>query len=48
MFLLRAPIFKNSHFLAEVYFIFLKTTRPNQRLKLDQTSKTFNTKLGPQ
>ena len=24
--LLRAPIFKNSHFVAEIYFIFLKTS----------------------
>ena len=40
MFLLTAPIVKNSHILAGIYFIFLKTV-------LDQTQKAFDTKFGP-
>ena len=40
-FLLTAPIVKNSHILAGIYFVFLKDV-------LDQTLKTFDTKFGPQ
>ena len=39
MFLLTAPIVKNSHILAGIYFIFLKNV-------LDQTLKSFNTEFG--
>ena len=41
MSLLTAPIVKNSHILAGVYFIFLKNI-------LDQSSKSFNIKSWPQ
>ena len=41
IFLLTAPIVKNSYILAGIYFVFLKDV-------LDQTLKTFDTKFGPQ
>ena len=41
MFLLIASIIKNSHFLAGIYFLFLKNV-------LDQTQKSFGTEFGPQ
>ena len=41
MSLLTAPILKNSHILAGIYFIFLKNF-------LKQTWKSFNTKFRPQ
>ena len=37
---LRAPNFKNSHFLAKIYFF--------KKQILDQTSNAFNTKFQPQ
>ena len=38
---LRAPFFENSHFVAYIYFIFLKThPRSNFKCILDQTSNT--------
>ena len=40
MFLLRGPVFKNSHFVDEIYFNFLKTG-PRSIFK-------GNTKFGPQ
>ena len=39
--LLTASVVKNSHFLARIYFIFL-------RIVTDQTSNVFYTKFGPQ
>ena len=36
-----ASVLKNSHFLAEIYFIFRQNV-------IHQTSKTFNTKCRPQ
>ena len=41
MSILTSQIFKNSHFLAKIYLSSYKNV-------LDQTSKTFNTKFGPQ
>ena len=41
MSLLAASIVKNINFLDETYFIFLKNV-------IDQTSKAFNAKFGPQ
>ena len=41
-FLLAAPIVKNSHILAVIYFILLKKN------VLDQKWKSFNIKVGPQ
>ena len=41
MSLLTAPVIKNSHTLAGLYFIFLKNI-------LQQASKSLNTEFGPQ
>ena len=41
MFLLTAPIIKNSHVLAGFYFIFFENV-------LDLTQKSFDTEFGPQ
>ena len=41
MSLLTASVVKKSHYLAGIYFIFLKKV-------IGQTSKAFNTKFGPQ